>query len=189
MLKGMRGRSTGAAAALALFACTLVSVSSAGQGAGSQAGIIGPATAKEGDLIIIKDQEWRLFGIDAPDEGQRCQNVRGRDYDCFKLSQAVLAKFVAAGTAECQPRPSGKVKSLAVCRVNGVDLGEAMVRTGYALAYRAIAPDYVGVEAEAISFRRGLWGGRVEPPWLWRSRRMEERLKAGRAEKTKKTKN
>ncbi len=139
----------------------------------------GPGAAKEGDLVTVKGQEFRLFGIDAPDKGQTCENVRGQQYDCHALATRILSLLINNREIECTPRgqsPAAGPK-LAICRAeNGDDLAYAMVERGMALAYRPLSFDYVGIEARAISFRRGLWGGRVEPPWLWRSRQTEQKL-------------
>lgn len=143
----------------------------------------GRGAAKEGDLVTVKGQEFRLYGIDAPDEGQKCLNVRGREYDCFRLSTEIMRRLINNRDIECTPKgaPVGTGPRHGVCRAeNGDDLALAMVERGYALAYRPLSYDYSTVEATASSFRRGLWAGRVEAPWLWRSRQAEEKLNAMR---------
>lgn len=146
---------------------------------GDGAPVSGPGAAREGDLVTVRGQEFRLFGVDAPDKGQKCLNVRGREYDCFRMATEVMTRLINNRNIECTPKgktPPGGPK-MAVCRAeNGDDLAYAMVERGYALAYRPLSYDYVGIEARAISFRRGLWAGRVEAPWLWRSREAERKL-------------
>lgn len=169
----MRGRGV---ILLALLALPLPGMA---QGGADKAPIKGIGAAKEGDLVTVKGQEFRLFGIDAPDKGQTCVNVRGQNYDCFALATQILSLLINGMNIECTPRgesPAAGPK-LAICRAeNGDDLAYAMVERGMALAYRPLSFDYVSIEARAISFRRGLWGGRVEPPWLWRSRQTEKKL-------------
>lgn len=142
----------------------------------------GPGIAKEGDIVTVKGQEFRLFGIDAPDPGQKCQNVRGVEYDCFDVSRRILEKLINNGEIECTPRkesvPEGP--KLAVCTASGDDLSRVMVEWGWALAYRALSGDYVASEARAASYRRGMWAGRVEAPWLWRSRQQAEQQRQPR---------
>lgn len=146
---------------------------------GDKAPVRGVGAAKEGDLVTVKGQEFRLFGIDAPDKGQTCENVRSQQYDCFDMSTRILSLLINNRDIECTPRgesPAAGPK-LAICRAeNGDDLAYAMVQRGMALAYRPLSFDYVSIEARAMSFRRGLWAGRVEPPWLWRSRQTEQKL-------------
>lgn len=142
----------------------------------------GPGAAKEGDVVTVMGQEFRLFGIDAPDPGQKCKNVRGVEYDCFDASRRILEKLINNGEIECTPRkeslPEGP--KLAVCTASGDDLARVMVEWGWALAYRALSPDYIASEARAASYRRGMWAGRVEAPWLWRSREQAEKLRQSR---------
>lgn len=156
-------------------------------GAQTSAPVTGPGQAIEGDLVSVNGQEFRLYGVDAPDKGQTCLNVKGASYDCFALSREMLRRLINDRTITCTPQDkvAGKGAKTALCRAeNGDDLAYAMVERGYALAYRALTPEYAAIEARAASFRRGLWGGRVEPPWLWRSRKEEERLESMRKNKT-----
>lgn len=146
---------------------------------GGNAPVKGIGTAKEGDLVTVRGQEFRLFGIDAPDKDQKCLNVRGQEYDCFTLARDILNLLINNMNIECTPRgvSAASGPKMAICRAeNGDDLAYAMVERGMALAYRPLSFDYVSIEARAISFRRGLWAGRVEPPWLWRSRQTEKKL-------------
>jgi endonuclease YncB( thermonuclease family) len=56
-------------------------------------------------------------------------------------------------------------RTVAQCRGGGRDLGEAMVRSGWAVEYRQVSHGgYASVEAEACGRRRGLWAGSFEPP-------------------------
>lgn len=55
-----------------------------------------------------------------------------------------------------------------VCGTGPVDLNAAMVRSGWALAYRRYAKDYVPQEIEARAESRGLWRGSFDAPWSWR---------------------
>lgn len=157
--------------------------------AGGQSGppVTGQGQAIEGDLVSVNGQEFRLYGIDAPDKGQTCVNVKGTSYDCFALSKEMLRRLINDRNISCTPqdKAAGKGAKTALCRAeNGDDLAYAMVERGYALAYRALTPEYVPAEARAASFRQGLWAGRVEPPWLWRSRQEAEKLDAMRKSKT-----
>ncbi|SNR91237.1 MULTISPECIES: thermonuclease family protein [unclassified Azospirillum] len=148
------------------------------QAAEAPAPVVGKGTAKEGDIVTIDGQDFRLDGIDAPDAGQKCKNVKGTEYDCYELSRRMLERILNNDEVTCTPRKEqGKPPQLAACVVRGVDIGRAMVQLGYALAYRALTPAYAADEAIAASHRRGMWAGRVEAPWEWRSRQQAEKLK------------
>ncbi|MFC7334471.1 thermonuclease family protein [Rhodocista pekingensis] len=137
--------------------------------------VAGPAKVVEGDTINVNGTEIRLFGIDAPDRGQTCENVRSQSYDCFALSSVALERLIGGRDVTCEIKPSVGTGKLGVCKVEGRDLAGMMVNAGWALSYRRIAQDYAAIEAQAISRRRGMWAGRVEPPWQWRSRQIGAR--------------
>lgn len=135
----------------------------------------GKARALEGDVLSMDGTTVRLMGIDAPDPGQKCKNRYGRELDCFTVGTAVLENLVKGEEVTCtiaeQDRNGQKAGE---CRVRGVDLGAAMVARGWAFAYRSLSPTYASGEAYAQSKGLGLWAGKVEKPWQWRSRRLRE---------------
>jgi endonuclease YncB( thermonuclease family) len=61
-------------------------------------------------------------------------------------------------------------RRVAICTAGGRDVGEAMVRNGWATAYkgRGFSSPYVSAENEARVARRGLWAGSFEAPRHWR---------------------
>ncbi|MEE3623803.1 hypothetical protein UCD39_07335 [Nitrospirillum sp. BR 11752] len=82
--------------------------------------IEGHAQATEGDTLLVDGGEIKLYGIDAPDPGQTCQNRRGASYDCFaqatkELQAIVQDKIVRCTTKESPP----KQRRLGVCTVGG----------------------------------------------------------------------
>ncbi|HYG85680.1 MAG TPA: thermonuclease family protein [Azospirillum sp.] len=138
----------------------------------------GTARAVEGDVVSVNGTPVRLMGMDAPDPGQMCKNRYGHELDCFRIATAVLASLIEGEEVECtvadqdrQGRKEGE------CRVRGVDLGGAMVARGWAFAYRSLTSVYQQNEAYAQSKRMGLWAGRVEKPWEWRSRKLREQAR------------
>ena len=140
--------------------------------------IKGAGRAVEGDLLTVNGTTVRLMGIDAPDPGQMCKNRYGRELDCFRVATDVLANLVKDAEVECtvadQDRHGQKQGE---CRVRGIDLGGAMVARGWAFPYRGLTSAYQKSESYAQSKRLGLWAGRVEKPWEWRSRRLREQAR------------
>jgi endonuclease YncB( thermonuclease family) len=63
---------------------------------------------------------------------------------------------------------------IGVCRVLGKDLSAAMLVRGWAFAYSHLSFDYTGLEARAQARKAGMWAGRAEAPWLWRSRQLNK---------------
>jgi endonuclease YncB( thermonuclease family) len=159
-----------AATALAALALLLLSAPAVAETAR------GPARAIEGDLLDVGGQRVRLAAIDAPDRGQRCRNRRNVDYDCFEVSRNALERLTKGRIVTCilnKPPPTPK---LGVCKLDdGRDVAGVMAYAGWALAFRRLDDRYVGLEALAVTARRGLWGGRVEAPWIWRTRELERK--------------
>ncbi|MGQ9371880.1 thermonuclease family protein [Azospirillum sp. ST 5-10] len=135
----------------------------------------GEAVALEGDLLAVAGTPVRLMGIDAPDPGQTCQNRYGSSFDCFRIATAVLETMVKGNEVDCTVAERDRNgRLIGECRVRGVNLGAAMVSRGWAFAYRSLTSAYQKSEAYAQSKRLGLWSGRIEKPWQWRSRRLRE---------------
>tara|TARA_R110000868_G_scaffold28525_8_gene106932 strand:- start:20470 stop:20982 length:513 start_codon:yes stop_codon:yes gene_type:complete len=157
-----------------LFSILLVlpvsSMASAPPAAAAEA-IVGKARVIGGDIIEIDRQQIRLFGIDAPATAQTC-TAAGRAWSCGQNADFALSAIVERQWVYCAPKPGtldGRV--LAVCRLaggNGPDIGAAMVRQGWALAYRPQSNVYAPEEQAARRAKAGLWVGEFTLPWEWR---------------------
>ena len=128
----------------------------------------GYAVVTDGDTIKMGDIRLRLSGIDAPESRQLCQ-AEGTHYPCGKEATKALRGLVGGKIVWC--RPTGAVsyrRKVASCSVDGVDIGEWMVRQGWALAYLRFSRKYVPAEEEAQREKRGIWRGQFVKPWKWR---------------------
>ncbi len=133
--------------------------------------ITGPAKAIEGDVIEIKGERLRLFGIDAPEPGQSC-TILGNSIDCGHIAKTALMDLTAGATVVC--RPTAKMRRglvVARCSVDGFDISENMVHTGWALADPEDGSRYLAKQQEAKRAKRGLWRGDFDTPWRWRQER------------------
>lgn len=129
----------------------------------------GQAVALSGDSLSIgamghPSESIRLWGIEAPDMGD------DRDYGLF--ARAALDDLLRQQGAAVKCVIDGIDRSAAVCHAGAVDLGEAMLKTGWAVADRRVtladvpggdserakrAEAYHEAEAEARAARRGRW--------------------------------
>ena len=140
--------------------------------------IRGEGRALEGDLLSVAGTTVRLMGIDAPDAGQLCKNRYGHELDCFTIARDVLAGLIQGQEVECTVADQDRNRQKqGECRVRGIDLGGAMVARGWAFQYWGLTSAYQTAESYAQSKRMGLWAGRVEKPWEWRSRRLREQAR------------
>jgi endonuclease YncB( thermonuclease family) len=124
----------------------------------------------DGDSLRADGKKIRLTGIDAPELSQTCRDAQAREWPCGLAAKARLIALVSRGKVVCTARGHDRYgRTLAVCSAGGTaDLGEALVRTGYAVDY--YEGGYHAAEREARGARRGLWQGEFERPEDWRRR-------------------
>jgi len=129
-------------------------------------------TAIDGDTIRAGNgDEYRLFGIDAPELKQTCKDGSGKTWLCGRAAKAKLTSLMKAGGVNCEARSKDTYgRFVAVCGAQGVpDLGEEMVRSGYAVDLPGPSGDpYQAAEAEAKDAKRGIWRGPFGRPSDWR---------------------
>jgi len=131
--------------------------------------IVGRASVIDGDTIEIRGQRIRLFGIDAPESSQLC-TLDEKPYRCGQQSALALADKIGERTVRCEERDIDRYKRIvAVCYVGSEDIGNWLVKQGWALAFRKYSIDYVSAEDEARVAKRGVWRGDFEMPWEWRA--------------------
>jgi len=132
----------------------------------------------DGDTIkAANGAEYRLFGIDAPELKQTCTEAGGKTWLCGRAAKAKLTTLINRGNVACEPRAEDRFgRIVAVCSAEGVpDIGEAMVRDGYAVDLGGAAGHpYRNAEAEAKAAKRGIWRGSFELPADWRLRNPRE---------------
>jgi endonuclease YncB( thermonuclease family) len=126
----------------------------------------------DGDTIKAGNgAEYRIFGIDAPELHQTCNEANGKSWMCGRAAKAKLTTLIKGGNVNCEARATDRFgRTVAVCSAQGVtDLGEAMVRDGYAIDLGGAAGNpYREAEAEAQTAKRGIWRGTFERPSDWR---------------------
>ncbi len=122
----------------------------------------------DGDSIRIDDREIRLSGIDAPEYFQTCRDKNNRDYDCGQQAREFLASLVGPDL-HCEKIVTDKYKrEVSVCKSGGINLNEAMVRNGWAVAYQRYTHDYDTAQKEAKERRLGIWQGKFLKPEFYR---------------------
>jgi endonuclease YncB( thermonuclease family) len=131
--------------------------------------LTGRAYAVDGDTIRIGGTNIRLTGFDAVELDQLCTRD-GKDWPCGGEARDYMAGLLRNGDATCLSEGRDRYRrELARCDVRGRDLGDAMVRAGWAVADM----QYALALAEARLERRGIWAGRFDDPAEWRRTRGE----------------
>lgn len=128
--------------------------------------------AIDGDTLRASNgEEYRIFGIDAPELHQNCTDANGKEWACGREARTLLRKLIKNGDVSCVEKATDRYgRNVAQCRAAGVtDLGETMVREGYAIDLgRKTGDAYAGAESEARAAGRGIWSGSFERPGAWR---------------------
>ncbi|MFD2676004.1 thermonuclease family protein [Camelimonas lactis] len=152
---------------LAAALCLLPTLASAADIPGL---VVGQASVIDGDTIEIHGQRIRLEGIDAPESNQVCEAKGKRDVACGRDAAWFLADIIGRQTVYCSQTGTDRYRRvLAECEVGGKDIGDAMVRSGHALAYRRYSTRYVMAEDAARAAKAGMWAYDFLPPWEWRA--------------------
>ncbi|WP_435199210.1 excalibur calcium-binding domain-containing protein [Qipengyuania sp. 902] len=123
---------------------------------------VGKVRAVDGDSLEIGEARFRLFGIDAVEKHQTCDRD-GQAWSCGADASSAFAALVERGSVNCTQRSTDQYgRIVATCLVGGYDLGEQMVRQGYAVALRDFSSAYVSAEEAARSRGVGIWSSEFQ---------------------------
>jgi endonuclease YncB( thermonuclease family) len=130
--------------------------------------IAGRAQVIDGDTIEIQRKKIRLYAIDAFESKQICK-ISEKSYLCGNKSAWHLDTLINSRTVICKGKDKDRYgRIIADCAVGNLNLNEAMVRAGWALAYRKYSGKYISSEVSAINARAGAWQGQFVAPWDYR---------------------
>lgn len=124
------------------------------------------STITDGDTLRVGGTIYRLWGIDAPETKQTCPD----GWAAGRLATTHLLGLVSGRQIICERKDTDRYgRTVAICRVSGADLGERMVRDGYAWAFVRYSRDYVEQEALAKRDGLGVHAHGCMPAWEWRA--------------------
>jgi micrococcal nuclease len=134
---------------------------------------------KDGDTVVVLRADMtevtvRLSAIDAPESCKFDEQCSARPGQPFGTQAGLHLQKIASGKVVSKSQCYGADPfKREVCRlwVGDVDIGEAMVKEGYAwVALKYNAPNaYVEALAAAQTQRAGLWSQTAPiEPWVWR---------------------
>ena len=131
--------------------------------------ISGSGRAMDGDSLDMAGIVVRLHGVDAPELSQTCSR-RGQSWACGKEASAKMAQLVNGAELRCEQRDvDGYDRIVATCTARQVDLGQAMVEAGLAVALPQFSDRYLGAEARAKAMKLGIWNSDFQQPADYRS--------------------
>ena len=123
--------------------------------------INGLAQVLSANLILIKGKTIRLFGIHAPQLDQICK-INGARMRCGVVAWAELIRIADGAYLSCDVEKTKDGKTgvkVATCYSGEHDIGESLVRTGYARALISQSDRYRVDQEDAKQSVRGLWAG------------------------------
>ena len=141
----------------------------------SQEEVAGRAKVISGDTLSIKNIEdgkqftFRLWGIDAPELDQPCEKKNGQSVDCGVLARNAVRAIIKRSELVCVDFEKDSENQItALCYMGDKILNGAIVRAGWALAYKQESTDFLDVEKQARLNDKGVWEYNFIPPWTWR---------------------
>jgi endonuclease YncB( thermonuclease family) len=132
----------------------------------------GKYVAIDGDSLRTGTRSLRLYGIDAPELNQTCNDGQGTEYPCGKEAARALRELVSGKKLDCRARDHDRYKRLVViCNDGELEINREMVRLGWAIAYDRHSYAYVLAERDARKNQRGMWYGDFQDPADYRAQR------------------
>ena len=142
--------------------------------------ITGKAKVIDGDSIKINGKNIRLFGIDAFELKQSCENNMFIWGHCGKESKRFLEDLIDGQRITCSYREKDRYgRILGIC-YHGVyyhndpllEINGTMVFAGRAIAYTKYSKRYLELENSAKKDKAGIWRyGFKETPEQWRRKK------------------
>lgn len=110
-----------------------------------------------------------LLGVDSVEVGQPC-TIDRQNWDCWAAAQRQLETILSEGPVTCIAvvGPGDDLKMIASCSINGADVGERFVQSGFGVTIPAETDRYEEAQAQARADHVGLWQGQFTPPAVWR---------------------
>jgi endonuclease YncB( thermonuclease family) len=129
------------------------------------AGPDGRIAVVDGDTIRVGGETVRLFGIDAPERDQTCRRPDGTVWRCGDWAGTEARRLFQGKRAACAAQGTDQYgRTVAICTVDGRDMGEVLVTAGYARAYLRYSDRYLETEKAAVVAGRGIFGSDMAAP-------------------------
>ncbi len=133
--------------------------------------IAGVAQVIDGDTLKVENITVRLNSIDAVEPDQIC-GADDQKWSCGAEATAVLRDFVDGKRIQCTDLGlDGDNQTSVTCTFLGIDLGEAMLQNGYAIALDGAPSNYLTAQNISKTHKIGIWSSIFDLPANWRAER------------------
>ena len=123
----------------------------------------------DGDTLEIRGETIRLFAVDTPELGQPWWHEDDQHQDAGRLAKEALEKLVEGKRLSVRVLREDKYqRSIAIVKVDGRDVGRALVSQGYGFASPG-SDRYRRVHVSAKKRKKGFWRGELQMPWDYRA--------------------
>jgi endonuclease YncB( thermonuclease family) len=126
---------------------------------------------RDGDTLTMMGKDVRLYGIDAPEYAQICQNNAGKNWPCGEESRKKIVSIIGSSPVTCAPKATDKYgRVVATCSTPTVpDIALALVEAGFAAnGVDGGEGPYAVSESLAQVEKIGVWSGPFTTPADWR---------------------
>jgi endonuclease YncB( thermonuclease family) len=117
----------------------------------------------DGDTIRVDGQRVRIWDYDAPERPRTCM-INGREREIGLEATEGLKSILAGGELRCETKDRDRYgRTVADCWVGQQNIGEAMVRSGWAWALpRYSKGRFLPAQEEAETASRDVWAGHAQ---------------------------
>ena len=131
--------------------------------------ITGRAEVTKPYSFTLADYDVFLLGVDSVELKQTC-TVSGRVWECWAAAQRQLETILSEGEVTCESvvEDPARKRMIALCALNGEDVGERFVASGFGIGLPKETSRYGNAQADARVAGVGLWQGTFTLPSLWR---------------------
>ena len=131
----------------------------------------GQVRIRDGDTLTMMGKDIRLYGIDAPEYKQICQNNAGKKWACGDVARQKLVQIIGDAEVACKAKATDKYnRIIATCSTPTVpDIALALVEAGFAAnGVDGGEGPYAVSESLAQVEKMGVWSGPFTNPADWR---------------------
>lgn len=126
----------------------------------------------DGDSFKIGSEDFRIYGVDAPEYRQNCKNEKGADWPCGRFARSGLERLLREEDHNCIVHARDQFgRAIVLCTSEtGKDLSTKLVAEGLAVSgqnYDEVI--YATDERGAQKSKRGIWQGEFIRPEIWRT--------------------